>query len=71
MKPQFNGKYKTFKDAEALTLKKENDSLNLYYKTPFATWKETVLFASETQLKIVNQNNDIYIYKRFKPITIN
>ena len=70
MKPHFNGTYETSKDAENLAVKIENDSLNIYYKTLYSTWKETVLLANETQLKVVNDNNDIYTYKRFKPIEI-
>ena len=68
MKPRFDGKYETSKDAEILQLKIENDSLNLYYSTEFSNWKETVLKADKNQLQIVNQNNDVYLYKRFTPI---
>jgi len=68
--PRFDGKYETSKDAEMLQIKIENDSLNLYYTTHFANWKETVLIANDSKLKIVNQNNDVYLYKRFTPITV-
>ena len=71
MKPRFDGKYETSADVEALQLKIENDSLNIYYTTKYATWKETVLLANATQLQIANQNNDVYLYKRFTPIDIN
>ncbi|WP_290696618.1 hypothetical protein [Lacinutrix sp.] len=70
MKPRFDGKYETSKDTEVLQLKIENDSLNLYYSTNFSNWKETVLMANKSQLKIVNQNNDVYLYKRFTPIIV-
>lgn len=70
MNPKFDGTFETSKDAESFHIKLENDSLNLYYKTPFSTWKETVLKANTNQLKIVNQNNIVYLYKRFKPITV-
>lgn len=69
MNPRFDGKYETSKDSEILELKIENDSLNLYYSTEFSKWKETVLMANKSQLKIINQNNDVYLYKRFIPIT--
>lgn len=71
MNPRFDGKYETSKDAEILELKIENDSLNLYYSTEFSKWKETVLMANKSQLKIINQKNDVYLYKRFVPITVN
>ncbi|WP_411768097.1 lipocalin family protein [Winogradskyella sp. A3E31] len=70
LKPSFNNKYTTSEDAEALTVKIENDSLNLYYKTPFSSWKETVLEANDTQLKIVNQDNSIYLYKRYEGLEL-
>lgn len=70
MTPRFDGKYETSNDAEILQLKIENDSLNLYYSTAFSKWKETVLVANENRLKIVNQNNNIYLYKRFTPIIV-
>lgn len=70
MKPRFDGKYETSKNTEILQLKIENDSLNLHYSTKFSKWKETVLMANKNQLKIVNQNNTMYFYKRFTPINV-
>ena len=70
MNPRFDGKYETSKDAETLQLIIENDSLNLYYTTKYASWKETVLQANKNQLEIVNQNNNVYLYKRFTPIVV-
>ncbi|MGB1210262.1 MAG: hypothetical protein ACPG41_02500 [Lacinutrix venerupis] len=71
MKPRFDGKYETSKDTETFQIKIENDSLNLYYSTKYANWKETILMANDNKLKIVNQRNDVYLYKRFTPININ
>ena len=70
LKPGFNSKYITSKDAEGITVKIENDSLHLYYKTPYATWKETVLDANEASLKIVNDRETLYIYKRYQPLEL-
>jgi hypothetical protein len=70
MKPNFFGTYETSKDAETIKLVIENDSLNAYYTTPFATWKETILLASTSQLKIINQNKDVYLYKRYQPLDL-
>ncbi|WP_299890637.1 hypothetical protein [uncultured Lacinutrix sp.] len=71
MKPQLNGKYKTSNDTEILHIKIENDSINLYYSTKFTEWKETILMVNTSHLQIVNQNNDVYLYKRFTPINLN
>lgn len=70
LKPNFNGTYDTSKDTETFTIKIENDSLNLYYKTPFDTWKETILLATEDQLKVINRNKTVFLYKKFTPIDI-
>ena len=71
LKPNFSGTFETSKNQENFKLIIENDSLNIYYKTPFASWKETILNANEQQLKIINQNKDIYLYKRYVPLNLN
>jgi len=68
MKPRFDGKFETSTDVELLELKIENSTLYINYATHYATWTETVLMANSTQLQIMNQNNDVYLYKRFTPI---
>jgi hypothetical protein len=70
LKPGLNSKYITSQDVEGITVKIENDSLNLYYKTPYANWKETVLKANENSLKVLNDRETIYLYKRYKPIEL-
>ena len=70
LKPGFNSKYITSKDAEGITATIENNSLNLYYKTPYTNWKETVLKADENSLKVINDRETIYLYKRYKPIEL-
>ncbi len=70
LKPNFDGTYSTSDDAESLKLVIENDSLNIYYKTPFAEWKETVLKATKDQLIIQNQSKLRYVYKRYEPLDL-
>lgn len=71
LKPNFNGSYETSKSIETFQLELENDSLKMYYKTPYSKWSETILDANKDQLKIINNTNkDVYIYKRYKPITL-
>ncbi len=70
LKPGFNNTYTTSKDVETIEARIENDSLNLYYKTLYATWKETVLNADEGNLTIINQNKDVYLYKRYQSLTL-
>ncbi|WP_283636964.1 lipocalin family protein [Aquaticitalea lipolytica] len=70
MKPNFDGSFSTSNDAEALKIVIENDSLNIYYKTPYSEWKETVLDATEDKLLIQNKDKLIYLYKRYEPLVI-
>ena len=70
LKPNFSGTFETSKNSESFTIKFENDSLNMYYKTPFDNWKETVLKATATQLTIINTKNMIYNYKRYEPLDL-
>ena len=70
MKPNFDSSFSTSNDAEALKIVIENDSLNIYYKTPYSEWKETVLDATEDKLLIQNKDKLIYLYKRYEPLVI-
>jgi len=70
LKPNFNGSYITSNNEEHFTLTIKKDSLHIYYKTPFANWKETILFANESQLKVINQNKAVFLYKRFTPLNL-
>jgi hypothetical protein len=71
LKPKFDGTFEASKDTEQFKIKIENDSVNLYYHTNFSDWKETVLLASKTELKIINKAKNIYIYKPYEPINLN
>ncbi|MDC1327256.1 hypothetical protein N8252_02915 [Ulvibacter sp.] len=64
--PQFDGSFVNNGTAEKFQLIVENDSLNLYYTTPFDSWKETVLVATDSLLKILNRDSKIYTYKKFR-----
>lgn len=70
LKPGLNDTYYASKDAEAIQLKIENNTLYIHYTTPYANWKETVLEATSDHLKIRNENDNIYLYKRYAPIKL-
>ncbi len=70
LKPGINDTYFTSDDAESLVVKIENDSLNIYYTTPYAKWKETVLEATPKNLRVINKNKIVYLYKRYTPINL-
>ena len=64
--PKFDGTFTTNGVSEDFTLKIEEDSLRIYYKTPFDEWKETVIEAKDSTLKVKNRDNKIYTYSKFK-----
>lgn len=70
LKPSFNGTFETSKDAEIFSIVIENDSLNLYYETPFDNWKESILKINDQQFVSINKNKIIYTYKRYEPISL-
>jgi hypothetical protein len=71
VRPQLDGSYQVTNDAEKVEVKIEDNSLYLYYTTPYDTWKEKVLKAEENKLKIENERGVIYHYKRFEPLLNN
>ncbi|WP_347374440.1 lipocalin family protein [Aequorivita sp. Q41] len=64
--PKLDGSFVTNGVSENFTLKIEEDSLRMYYKTPFDEWKETVIEAKDSTLTVKNRANKIYIYSAFK-----
>lgn len=64
--PKFDGSFITNGVSENFTLKIEEDSLRIYYKTPFDEWKETVIEAKDSSLTVKNRDNKIYTYSKFK-----
>lgn len=71
LKPTLTGSFESSPIVETITLKVENDSLNLYYTTPFSKWKETILLASDNELLIINKAKVRYLYKRYQPLDLN
>lgn len=67
VRPQLGGSFIASDDKELLQVKVENDSINLYYTTPYNSWKETLLSSKEEEIVVKNQHGIIYTYKRFTP----
>jgi len=70
--PKYDGTYTTNGSVENFTLKIEDDSLRMYYKTPFDEWKETVIDAKNSFLTVINRDSKIYTYSKFEnvPLTL-
>ncbi|MFD1095492.1 lipocalin family protein [Salegentibacter chungangensis] len=70
VKPRLDGTYTTSESTEEIEARIEDDSLRLYYTTPYDSWKETVISAGKDEMSIINRDGMIYRYKKFSPITI-
>ncbi len=68
--PMFDGTYSVNSIVDNFTLKIENDSLRMYYKTPFDEWKETVIEAEEDVLTVINRDNKVYSYSKFENVPL-
>ncbi len=68
--PKFDGTFVTNGVAENFTLKIEEDSLRMYYKTQFDAWKETVIEAKDSTLTVKNRDNKIYTYSKFRKFEV-
>ena len=68
--PKYDGTYITNSTVENFTLKIENDSLRMYYETPFDKWKETVIEAKDSILTVINRDNKIYSYSKFENVPL-
>lgn len=67
--PQFDGSYKVNpKTSEEVKAVIEDGELTLYYSTPFDSWKEQVLKASDKKLSLKNNRGIIYNYNRYTPL---
>lgn len=71
VQPKLDGTFITTNNAETFELKIEEDSLRLYYNTPYDSWKETVLRAKDSSLVVLNRDGKTYVYKKFATFDFN
>jgi hypothetical protein len=65
VQPRIDGSFLANDSSEQFDLIIENDSLHMYYKTPYDSWKETVLKARDSVLVVLNQDGKVYTYGKF------
>lgn len=70
VQPKLDGTFIASRDSETFTLKIENDSLRMYYKTLLSEWKETVISAKENQIIIKNEAGNMYFYKPYEKLSL-
>ena len=71
VQPKLDGTFLTSDNAETFDIKIVDDSLRLYYTTPFDSWKETVLKAKDSSLVVLNRDGKTYFYKKFTKFDFN
>lgn len=67
VRPQLGGSFLASDDEELVSVKVENDSINIYYTTAFDQWKESLLSSEEDEITLRTSNGSLYTYKRFTP----
>lgn len=70
VQPRLDGSFITNNDSKSFSLKIEEDSLRLYYKTALSAWKETIISAKENHITIKNEAGNVYFYERYKKIEL-
>ena len=70
LNPQVDCSYNHSNDAEAIQICFDNDNWIIKYTTPYAEWEEIIKELSEDTIELLNQDNRLYIYKRYIPISI-
>lgn len=68
--PKIDGTFTTNGFSEDFTLKIEEDSLRMFYKTPFDEWKETVIEAKDNSLIVKNRDNKTFSYTKFEKLDL-
>jgi hypothetical protein len=64
---KLDGSFTTSTDFETFVVTTLNDSIRLKYKTPFNQWAEVLLSTTDSTFTTMNEEGNIYHYKRFAP----
>ncbi|NQX85864.1 MAG: hypothetical protein HRT67_08155 [Flavobacteriaceae bacterium] len=67
--PNLDGKFIVNDHKSPFRLEIEDDKLHIYYTQNDTEFKETIVKASKKELIITNQEQVLYIYKPYQPIT--
>lgn len=70
VQPSINGNFTTSQSSENIDIEIRKDMLVLKYTTAFDHWEETVIEATKDELILLNENGNIYSYRRYEPILL-
>lgn len=68
--PSLDGKFTVTDDESPFVLKIVSNKLNIHYTVNNVTFKETIKFASETELIIINDQGFEYHYQPFQSLKL-
>ena len=68
--PSLDGKFSVTDDESPFVLKVENNKLFIHYTVNNVTFKETIEYATETELVITNEEGFKYTYKPFESLNL-
>lgn len=66
VQPNLNGRYVTSDDAAFFTIAENKGAFLIRYKNDMSEWEEQIEFISNSDLKVVNEENIRYHYIRFQ-----
>ncbi len=70
VKPQFNGRFLVDDQSEKVEISIDQEQVLLFYSTPYAKWKETLVVLTDDNLVLVNKAKIAYHYKKVTPIQL-
>jgi len=70
VQPNLDGTFHTTRIIETFRLIEAEDSTSIVYKTPYATWTETIIIINRKQLVIKNDAGALYYYKPYQKIIL-
>lgn len=70
VRPQFNGTFLFNEDYENVKVRFEEEHVFLDYSTAYAKWTEELIYISEDEMVIKNDQNKEYEYKKAGPINL-
>lgn len=70
VQPLIDGSFETSDDAEYFSITERDGSFIIVYENAMAVWEEEIKSISVSELRLVNEEQITYIYKRFQPITL-
>lgn len=70
VQPDIKGNFTTTNSSQNIDVITKNNIIFLNYSTAHDTWQEEVITVSKKELTLRNQDNFTYVYRRYKPLSL-